>query len=132
MDRLFAAMGETEGIREVWGVGLDWTGCSKFKRPGTSRKTLSVVAARAQRSRRVQDSRHLEVIGEEEVLLPQGCIVHLGSTQGSQLEGWARNDDKAFIASFLGFWGFLDISSGPRNCVLRAVTPHGWVPQACP
>lgn len=60
MDRLFVALGETEGIREVWGVGLDWTGCGKFKRPGTSRKTLSVVAARAQR---VKESSGLKTLG---------------------------------------------------------------------
>ena len=35
----FAAMGETQSIREVWGVSPDRTGCGKFERPGELQKT---------------------------------------------------------------------------------------------
>ena len=32
-------MGETQGIREVWGASPDWTGCDQFERPGELQKT---------------------------------------------------------------------------------------------
>lgn len=79
--RLFAEMGKTQGSSEVRGVVLDWTGCGKFRRPTTSRKTPLVVAIWAQRSESGQDPRYLEVIGEEEVRV--SCT--LGSAQEHQL-----------------------------------------------